>query len=399
MKKRISIGTSIVLVLFFCIATFLITANAFQTQHNKELACLNKKTAFYDKLSEVYDKVADSFIKDTTSEDMTDAYLSEYIDSLGDRYSTYLAKDEMEAYTAETSGDLVGIGVHVAYDSDSGGIYISNVMKNSPALEAGIQAGDIIIQVGDIVISSDTYYEAINAVKGKAGEAVSLVIKRRSENISISVVRAEIESESVIYEKLDGNIAYVSILEFNNYTAEAFKESLENAKNDGCTKFIFDVRNNPGGDLDAIVSVLDTILPEGPIINIIDKSGNAETKNSDAAFLDYPMVVICNGNTASAGELFTAALRDYELAKIVGTTTFGKGTMQTIYSLPDGSGLKISTAYYNPPSNISYDGTGILPDFEVVMSDEDMARFYKLTKEEDNQLQKAIEIINSEIID
>ncbi|HBR30959.1 MAG TPA: hypothetical protein DD733_02635, partial [Clostridiales bacterium] len=150
MKKRISIGTSIVLVLFFCIATFLITANAFQTQHNKELACLNKKTAFYDKLSEVYDKVADSFIKDTTSEDMTDAYLSEYIDSLGDRYSTYLAKDEMEAYTAETSGDLVGIGVHVAYDSDSGGIYISNVMKNSPALEAGIQAGDIIIQVGDI---------------------------------------------------------------------------------------------------------------------------------------------------------------------------------------------------------------------------------------------------------
>lgn len=398
MKKRLSIGTSIVLVLLFCIATFLITANAFQTQYDTELTELKEKADMYDKLADVYSRVDANFLKDTGDEEaeMTDAFLSAYIEGLDDRYSVYLTKDEMDAFVADTAGDLVGIGVHIAYDVDSEGIYITSVMNNSPALEAGMQAGDIIIQVGDIVLSSDTYYAALNAVKGNAGDAVSLVLKRNEETITLSVVRAAIESQSVFYEKLDNEIAYITILEFNNYTADTFKAALETAATDGCTRYIFDVRNNPGGDLSAIVSVLDRLLPEGPIINTVDKNGNTSTKSSDATCLQTPMVVLCNSNTASAGELFTAALRDYEMATLVGTTTYGKGSMQSIYTLPDGSGLKISTAYYNPPSNVSYDGIGITPDVEVVMSEEDTARFYKLTNEEDNQLQKAIEILTAE---
>jgi len=396
MKKRLSIGTCIVLVLLFCIATFLITATAFQTQSNTELAELNEKADFYNKLKDVYDQVSNTYIKDAEASDIEDAYLSAYIDSLKDPYSRYLTKEEMEAYTSDSNGDLVGIGVHVAYDNDSQGIYITSVMKDSPSLEVGIQAGDIIVQVGDIIISSETYYSAVNAVKGKEGESVNLVIKRGEERINFTVIRKSMASESVLYEKLDNEIAYISILEFNGYTADSFKEELDKAISDGCKKYIFDVRNNPGGDLKAIESVLDRLLPEGPIIKIVDKSGNVKTDDSDAACLEAPMVVLCNGNTASAGELFTAALRDYKLATLVGTTTFGKGTMQSINTLSDGSGLKLSTYYYNPPSGVSYNGIGITPDVEITMSDEDTARFYKLTNEEDNQLQKAIEIITAE---
>lgn len=394
MKKRISIGLCLLLILLFCIATFLITATAFQNNYSTEIAELNEKTSFYDKLKDVYNQVDKTFIKDTSEENFEDAYLSAYIDSLEDPYSAYFTKEQMQAYLSDSKGDMVGIGVHAAFDSESGGIYITSVMPSSPAMQAGLLAGDIIIQVDDIKISSDTYFSAINTIKGVAGKSVSIVVNRGKETLNFSVVRAAIESESVIYEKLDNNIAYITIIEFNGHTAETFKEAIEKSEKDGCEKYIFDVRNNPGGDLNAIVSVLDLLLPEGPIINIVDKNGNTKTESSDKNCLSAPMAVLTNGYTASAAELFTAALRDYELATIVGTKTFGKGTMQTITTLPDGSGLKLSAHYYNPPYGENYNGVGITPDVVIEMPSELMDKFYKLTKEEDNQLQKAIEIIN-----
>ncbi|OGO86991.1 MAG: hypothetical protein A2Y15_07415 [Clostridiales bacterium GWF2_36_10] len=396
MKKRLSIGSCIVLILVFCIATFLITVNVFKNQNNTELNELYEKESFYDKLNDVYNQVSSNFINSTDEAEFEDAYLSAYIDSLEDPYSIYLTADEMESYLADNSGELVGIGVHVAYDNETEGIYITGVMQNSPALDAGIIAGDIIVKIEDIELTSDTYYSAINSVRGKTGESVDLVIKRGEQHINFSVVRTEIVNESVLYEKLDSEIAYITITEFDGNTFEQFKNALDKASNDGCIKYIFDVRNNPGGDLGSIVSVLDLLLPEGTITEIVYKDGNITKKESDAACLNAPMVVLANGNTASAGELFTAALRDYNLATIVGTTTFGKGTMQTITKLADGSGLKLSTAYYNPPKGENYNGIGITPDVEVVMSDELMARFYMLTNEEDIQLQKAIEIIKSD---
>lgn len=396
MKKRISIVTSIVLVLVFCIATFLITTTAFAKRYDTELTTLYKKADFYDKLKDVHDQVSNNFIKDIEESNFEDSYLSAYIDSLKDRYSTYLSVDEMKSYISSSSGELVGIGVHIAYDNESEGIYITGVMPNSPALKAGIATGDIIVQIEDIVLSSDTYNSALKAVKGVAGESVNLVIKRGDERKNFIVKRAKIENENVLYEKLDNSIAYIAILEFEGNASNLFKKALDNAAADGCQKYIFDVRNNLGGDLNAIVSILDMLLPEGPIINSVDKNGNTTTKSSDANCLTAPMVVLANESTASAAELFTAALRDYKIATIVGTTTFGKGIMQTITKLADGSGLKLSTSYYNPPYGENYNGVGIKPDVEIKMPDELMAKFYMLTNEEDNQLQKAIEIIKSQ---
>ena len=167
------------------------------------------------------------------------------------------------------------------------------------------------------------------------------------------------------------------------------------AQSEKCEKFIFDVRNNGGGYLDEILAVLDILLPEGPIINIVDKNGKTQTHNSDKNCINGETVVLCNGNTASAAELFTAALRDYELAKIVGQKTFGKGTMQTTRLLSDGSALKLSVAYYNPPSNVSYDKIGIKPDYEVTLTEYWENRYFKMPMDEDTQLQKAIELLNS----
>ncbi|MBR5286851.1 MAG: S41 family peptidase, partial [Clostridia bacterium] len=167
------------------------------------------------------------------------------------------------------------------------------------------------------------------------------------------------------------------------------------AQSEQCESFIFDVRNNGGGYLDEILAVLDTLLPEGPIINIVDKNGATQTHNSDANCIKGEMVVLCNGNTASAAELFTAALRDYKLAKTVGQTTFGKGTMQTTRLLSDGSALKLSVAFYNPPSNVSYDKIGIKPDYEIKLTEYWENRYFKMPIEEDTQLQKAIELLNS----
>lgn len=394
MKKRISIGSCSFLIILFCIATFFITAVADKSIFDNKMTELYQKSDFYDKLYDVHERVSDKYIKGTNEAQIDDAYLTAYIKSLGDPYSEYLTKEEMELYINNSQSEMVGIGVHITFDEETEGIYITGIMPDSPALDAGLQAGDIIIKVEDIIVSEDTYYKAIDTVKGAAGQVVNLVIKRGEENIDFSITRAEFDSESVIYELLDNNTAYITILQFKEKTAESFKQMMERATDDQCDKFIFDMRNNPGGHLNEIVAVLDYLLPKGPIINIVDKDGNVETRNSDADCITAPMVVLVNNNTASAAELFTAALRDYEAATVVGTKTFGKGTMQTITPLPDGSGLRLSTHYYNPPYGENYDGTGIAPDIEIEMPEELKRRFYMLTKEEDNQLQKAIEIVN-----
>ncbi len=392
MKKRIPVGLCILLIIMFCIATFLITATALKDSYRAELNTLNEKVSFYNKLSDVYSRVENGYIKGTDETDMGDAYLDAYIRSLGDQFSAYLTKDEMNEYLSSNEGNMVGIGINAVLDDETGGIYVARVMKGSPAQKAGLLKGDIIVKAGDLIINNN-FDEAVGVIRGNEGASVTLTVKRGDENLEFTIIREKFPNESVLYETLDNNIAYITITEFDGKTAEEFTAILEQAKNDGCEKYIFDVRNNPGGDLNTIVAVLDKLLPEGPIINIVDKNGNTTSKNSDANCLKAPMVVLVNGSTASAAELFTAALRDYKLATIVGTKTFGKGTMQTITPLPDGSGLRLSTYYYNPPFGENYNEKGITPDIIIEMPEELSKRFYKLTKEEDNQLQKAIEVL------
>lgn len=318
-----------------------------------------------DTFLEVKNKVDKEYVGDVDFEKIDSLLADYYVGLIGDKYSDYYTAEELEVYMNKLNARFVGIGI--AYEQIDGKIYVEEVLKNSPAEEAGIVAGENIIAVDDIIVTDETYEQATSAVAGKSGTKVKLKIEDLSGNIrEISVERREIETETVYSEMLDGDIGYVAISQFATNTADKFISAVDELLEKGAKGFIFDVRNNSGGELNCVVNILDRLLPEGPVVHIVDGAGNVETRNSSAEkSVDLPMAVLINEKTASAAELFASALRDYNVAKLYGKTTYGKGYMQRIMSLSDGGGLKLSIAKYNPPYGENYEGVGITPHVEV----------------------------------
>ncbi|MBE6683616.1 MAG: PDZ domain-containing protein [Ruminococcaceae bacterium] len=319
-----------------------------------------------------------------------------YVRSIADKHAVYYTSDEYESMMSVEDGDFVGIGVHASYDYDTQGIYIFGVIPTSPAEKAGIKKGDSVIKVDGKVCNEESYYDILDAIPGEVGTDVDITVLRGEEELTFNVTRNIVPTENVLYEKLDNGIAYIKVLAFSDITvSEEFTKIINKAQSDGCSKYIFDMRGNPGGSLDEICDILDLLLPKGPIINIVNNKGATQTIHSDEKCIKGEMAVLCDGSTASAAELFTASLRDYKLATIIGTTTYGKGTMQTLQPLLDGSVVSYSTNFYNPPSNVSYDGLGIEPDIKIELDEYWQLRFFKMTHEDDTQLQKAIEVLNA----
>ena len=412
-KKRITPFACTVVSLLVCAATVIATLSISSVGHKQEVnetrtesAALTKYLELlelvgddqdkYAKLSTLFSLIEANYIHDYNEDEVWENIFTVLAMSLGDDYSYYLTSDEYDAVVDSVDGNFVGIGVHATYDIDTQGIYIFGVLPDSPAMQAGLQAGDIIVKVEDIESSDEAYYNALNAIRGEAGTDVKLTILRGEETIEFSVTRQSVKSETILYKKLENNVAYIRILTFEDqHVSDDFVKTIARAQSDSCDKFIFDLRNNGGGYREEVTKVLDLLLPEGPIVNVTYKNGEVKTYSSDANCIQGEMVVLCNGNTASAAELFTAALRDYELATIVGENTFGKGTLQTTKTLSDGSMIKLSVAYYNPPSNVNYDKVGIKPDYEISLSEYWQSRFFKMPIEDDAQLQKAIEILQN----
>ncbi len=352
-----------------------------------------------EKLSEIDAVTRQNYIGELNEDELLDLIMQGYVVGINDRHASYLSEKEFEASTQENFGHSVGIGVSVFYDNTVQGLYVINVNEGQPAEKAGVLPGDIIVAVDGETVMDAGYYGTINKIKnGEKGEGiVATVLRFPDYNIAddIKIVRDDINIITVKERMIKDRVGYVQISEFNRTTSVEFIQALQSLKEKGAEKFIFDVRNNPGGDLIGISEVLDYLLPKGPIIRIVDKNNKETTIDSDRNEFSAPIVVLCNGNTASAAELFTSALMDYKKATVVGTVTYGKGTMQTVFPLKSGGGISVSTAYYNPPFSDNYDGVGITPDVEIEMPNELMARFYKLTDSEDNQLAKAIEIIDT----
>ena len=412
-KKRITPFACAVVSMLVCIATVIATLSISSIGDKKEvndnrlesaelgkykdlITLIGNDKEKYEKLSTMIAMIEGYYVHGYEESKLWEDMYHSLARALGDDYSQYLTAEEYNSLIDSADGDFVGIGVHATYDIDTHGIYIFGVIPNSPAEKAGLKKGDIVIKAEGIEATEKNYYDMLDSVRGKAGTNVNVTVLRGEEKLDFIITRQAVESENVLYQKLDGNIAYIRILSFaDTRVSEEFVSKIALAQSEKCEKFIFDVRNNGGGYLDEILAVLDILLPEGPIINIVDKNGKTQTHNSDKNCINGEMVVLCNGNTASAAELFTAALRDYELAKIVGQKTFGKGTMQTTRLLSDGSALKLSVAYYNPPSNVSYDKIGIKPDYEVTLTEYWENRYFKMPMDEDTQLQKAIELLNS----
>lgn len=396
MSKKISIGASVVLMLLAALVTFQITYVGLSNKYKKELNSVIESENLFSKLSMVDSYYRSLYIGEIDEETLVDETIRGYVYGTGDKYAYYLDKEQYADLVSDTNAEMQGIGVYVIYQNDV--IEIISVMPDSPALEAGIEPGDLVVYVNGESVAELGYNAAISKLKGEAGTYAEFTVLRGEELIDYRIKRGYVNEQTVMSRVLesDPTIGIVKILSFDLGTPGQFKEACQTLIDGGVKKLIFDVRYNPGGDLRSIVEILDYLLPEGPIVRITDKDGNVtDTYTSDANELDLPMCVLTNGSTASAAELFTSALKDYNKATVVGTNTYGKGTVQTIIPLPDGSGLGISYRLYCPPFSDNFEGVGVAPDVEVELDKSlEGKNIYKITDSEDNQLQKAVEILN-----
>lgn len=395
MSKKISLSLAIVLILLAILLTFQITFVTIDKKYKKAFEEISSNANMYEKLSYVDNAFRSVFIGELDDEALTDAVISAYIGATGDKHSYYLNKRQYASFVADNIGENEGIGVTVAEVEN--GLLVLDVVADSPAFEAGIKNGDTIIKVEGTQFSDVGYEVFLDLMLGKADTIVNFTVLREETQIDFSIKRAVIKEISVYGRILeaDATVGVVRILEFDGNTANQFKTACDELIKNGVTAFIFDVRNNPGGDLEAVCEVLDYLLPKGPIIRMYDKEKNESIRYSEDSYLDMPMCVLVNEHTASAAELFSCSLRDYGLSELVGTKTYGKGTVQGIIELPDGSGFGISNRYYLPPYSESYHEIGISPDY-VILPDETLINvgINSASDSEDNQLLKAVEVLN-----
>ena len=320
-----------------------------------------------------------------------------YVRGLGDKYSAYTNAEEAKKMFAEQAGNFTGIGVLATQNQENGLIEILEVYANSPAMEAGIEPRDIIIEVDGTLVEEVGYDSAIDMILGEEGTSVTIKVDRNGTTLDFTMVRRVIDVKSVTYKMLDNNIGYIRIHDFNDVTYDGFAEAMtelqKQAQDGELSGVVFDLRNNLGGTLDSIVAVLDDILPEGDIVKLVNKSDEERVYKSDEREINIPMCVLVNGATASASELFAGSLRDYDKAEIIGTTTYGKGCALGIFSLSDGSIIALVDEMYYTASGANFEGKGLEPDYVVEMPDELLRYMFYLDENEDPQLRKAVEVL------
>lgn len=314
--------------------------------------------------------------------------------ALGDPYSVYYDKESFDAMMESTSGSYCGIGVVVQQHMETMTITVVNPYKDCPGYEAGLRPGDIILGADDIDFTGMDINEAVSYIRGEEDTTVKIKVLRGEEELTFDVTRKVIDIKTATYELLEGNIAYIKIESFDEDTYDEFSKAMTKAKNDNCVGYIFDVRDNGGGLYDIVVDMLDDILPEGKIVYTEDKYNHKETEFSDEECLDMPIAVLTNGNSASASEIFAGAIQDYGVGKIIGTQTFGKGIVQSIIPLGDGTAVKLTVSSYFTPNGRNIHGEGITPDQIVELpEDEEAYENGYLKRECDTQLKEAIKHI------
>lgn len=352
-----------------------------------------------EKLSQIEDLVDELYLfEDQIEPDKGEAGVYQgFIFGLNDPYAAYYTPEELASFMDETKGTYCGIGAMVSQDVRTQISTIVRVFEGSPAEEAGILPGDVIYKVdGELMAGVDLTLLVNNYVKGEEGSQVAITVYREDtgEYVDLTVTRRFIDVQTVSGKMLEDGIGYVSVIEFDEVTAKQFKDKIEDLRGQGMERLIIDLRDNPGGELNTVVSMADYLIGDGGrILTISDKYGNEEIyKAEDGHSLDIPMVVLVNENSASASEVLTGALKDYDAATVVGTQTFGKGIVQSLIPLSDGSAVKLTTSHYYTPGGLDIHGKGISPDVEVELGDE-ARRMAVIPQELDNQLQKGIEVI------
>lgn len=360
----------------------------------EDVELLDEKTV--DKINEITKKMDLYYYEDYDEDEIRNGLLHGLVEGIGDPYSVYYTKEEYEDLSIKTTGTYYGIGAGLRQDPKTMQVTVNKVYKGTPAEESGLLKDDVILYVDDIEATSMELSKLVLNIRGEEGTSVHLKIYREStaETLEFDVERRNVELPSVESRVLEDGIGYIQISEFQKNTAEQFDTHLKGLMQQGVKGIVVDLRDNPGGLLGAVTEILDELLPEGLIVYTEDKYGKRDEYKSDANSIDIPMVVLVNGNSASASEIFAGAVKDHGYAKIVGTTTYGKGIVQTILKLGDKDALKITTAKYFTPNGNYIHGVGIEPDIEI---EYEMPEDKVYNQETDNQLRKAVEVLKEEL--
>ena len=360
------------------------------TSNSEELLDGSTKT----KLELLEQLVDESYSGDIDMDDLQEGLYRGYIDGLGDKYSVYYDEDETKALMQSTSGEFGGIGALFSQDKDTKVITFLKVYEGSGAEEAGFKVDDILYKVDGKDISGEDLSEVVSKIRGDEGTTVELTVLRGDdgEEYTATVTRKIVQTDTVYHEMKEDKIGYIQVTEFDDVTTDQYKEALEDLENQGMKGLVVDLRNNPGGNVDTVTDMLDLMLPEGTTLSIKDKQGKESVYESDDEHqFTKPLVVLVNENSASASEIFSGAIQTFGTGEVVGTTTYGKGVVQQIFDLKDGTSVKLTIAEYLIAGQFGINGKGVTPDVEVQYEKDAQ------NSDRDNQLEKALEEVKNKL--
>ncbi len=404
MKKSLTHFVIIAFVIVIsCFLTYLITFNETDEFWKDRIdGMLSSDSGEESKsLGDLSEVVNERFIYSTDSEKLSDGVKSGYVSALPDKYAMYMSHEEFHKYLsfAQQTSD-VGIGVSTIHDSSLEGILIINVYENSPAERGEIVPGDMILAVDGVSVKELGYYGVMYELgKNDLESEVSVTVKRLDDSVrDVAVKRRSVDVSNITGTNLKNKIGLIRISAFEKGDMELFKSILESLLRSGCEKFVLDVRNNPGGDMDEITSILDFLIGEGNLFTVSQKSGVTDTKVSKHKSVPYPIAIVMNERTVCGAELFACVLSSFEMAELFGTTTYGKATTQSLSELPDGSAVGFSDTKYVAASGVDFDGVGLKPDNEVVLDTQTLMRFTTLSNVDDAQLQAAVEYLKQQSV-
>lgn len=379
--------------------TFMVTSISLYTYFlNNPISITSKSSSSskdiagtLQKYKEIIDKY---YLGEVDEEKLKEGAIKGYIEGLGDPYTEYISADEMEDYLSDTMGNFVGIGIYMVKNTEKGKIQVLAPIKGSPAEKAGIQAGDLILTVDGVDYSADEMTIASNKIKGEEGTTVTIEVLRGTETKKYELKREKVKVNQVEGKVLSNNIGYINFTSFDETTADDFKAKFEELNKQGIKSLIIDLRNNGGGIVDQALQIADYVADKDSVLLYEVDKNNKETvkKAKTDPIINMPIIILTNENTASASEILAGALKDLGKAKTVGTTTYGKGVIQQILKLSDGSGLKVTIEEYQTPNRSKIHKIGIAPDEEVKLPDS-VTNVLNVTESEDTQLQKAIEML------
>lgn len=394
-EKSNRIYKTIMLVLLTAIITFIITSiSMYNVLGKKTIKTLTNSSSIESTFNNFKKFIEKKYIGTIDEEKMLESAIKGYVEGLDDEYSEYITKEEMKEYMEETNGKYVGIGVYISNNTQTNQIVVLMPMKGSPAEEAGMKSGDIITKIDGVEYKGEDLSKASNALKQEEGTKVKVEILRDNQTIELEIERKTIKINHVESEVINNSIGYIQISTFDDGCYDEFKQKIDELKTKNIKSLIIDLRNNGGGIVEEAINIADLFTTKNSTLLITTGKNTEEeiTKAKKDKEIDMPIVILVNENTASASEILTAAIKENcDKVTIVGKTTFGKGVIQTIFTLTDGSGLKLTTNEYYTPKRNKINKTGIKPDVEVDFPENESV--YSIEKQKDTQLQKAIELL------